>query len=376
MTESFTCGHASSPNWRDAAAQCLQQAGRGPAGANLGFLYLTDNFAGDVAEILAHFRTNTGILHWTGTLGMGVFATGREYYDEPAIAIMLCAFEEDSFRVFSGLRAPQDLERQSLHFDGVPANFAIVHADPRSTQLGRLIGDLAGIVESGFLAGGLTSSRREVLQIADGVAKGGLSGVLFSDEVVISTRLSQGCSPIGPRHTITGSQQNVLISLDGRAALDVFREDLLGENLGETASRDLAQLGGSIFAGLPIAGSDTGDYIVRNLIGIDPVHKLVAIGDIPRTGTEIMFCRRDEATATADMARMLDSIGSGLYRRPRGGVYYSCVGRGPNLFGDDSEEVSMIHAALGDFPLVGFFCNGEISHNRIYGYTGVLTLFM
>jgi len=371
MTESFTGGHAASPNWRDAAAQCLQQAGHGPSGANLGFLYLTDNFAGDVAEIVAYFRTNTGILHWTGTLGMGVIASGREYYDEPAIAIMLCAFEPDSFRVFSGVRAPQDLERQSLHFGGVPANFAIVHGDPRNVQLSRLVGDLAGIVESGFLAGGLTSSRREVVQIANGVAKGGLSGVLFSEDVVISTRLTQGCTPIGPRHTITGSQQNVLISLDGRAALDVFKEDV-----GEPLSRDLSRLGGSIFAGLPVSGSDTGDYLVRNLIGIDPVHKLVAISDVPATGGQVMFCRRDEASAIEDMARMLDSIASGLYGRPRGGVYYSCVGRGPNLFSEDSEEAGMIRDALGDIPLAGFFCNGEISHNRLYGYTGVLTLFL
>ena len=33
-------------------------------------------------------------------------------------------------------------------------------------------------------------------------------------------------------------------------------------------------------------------------------------------------------------------------------------------------------AALGDVPIAGFFCNGEISHNRLYGYTGVLTLFV
>lgn len=371
MNEAFTCGHASSPNWRDAAGQCLQQAGRGPAGANLGFVYLTDNYAGEVGEIVAWLRANTGIAHWTGTLGMGVFAAQREYYDEPAITIMLAAFPEHAFRVFSGLRSPQDIERLPLHFEGVPANFGIVHGDPRNAQLARLVGDLAGVMESGFLAGGLTSSRREILQVADGVAKGGLSGVVFSDEVVISTRLTQGCSPIGPRHTITGHQQNVLISLDGRAALDVFREDV-----GETVARDLAQLGGSIFAGLPIPGSDTGDYLVRNLIGIDPVHKLVAIGDVPKTGAQIMFCRRNEEAATQDMARMLDSIGSGLYGRPRGGVYYSCVGRGPNLFSEDSAEVRMIREALGDFPLVGFFCNGEISHNRLYGYTGVLTLFL
>ena len=90
---------------------------------------------------------------------------------------------------------------------------------------------LAGKVESGFLVGGLTSSRRQNLQIADGVIEGGLSGVSFSDGVTIATRLTQGCSPIGPKHTITACQQNVIITLDGRPALDVFREDI-GETLG------------------------------------------------------------------------------------------------------------------------------------------------
>jgi small ligand-binding sensory domain FIST len=76
------------------------------------------------------------------------------------------------------------------------------------------------------------------------------------------------------------------------------------------------------------------------------------------------------------MARMLDSIRKGMFGRPRGGVYYSCVGRGASLFGPDSAELKMIRETLGEFPLVGFFCNGEISHNRLYGYTGVLTLFV
>ena len=29
-----------------------------------------------------------------------------------------------------------------------------------------------------------------------------------------------------------------------------------------------------------------------------------------------------------------------------------------------------------DFPLVGFFANGEISNHRLYSYTGVLALFL
>jgi small ligand-binding sensory domain FIST len=76
------------------------------------------------------------------------------------------------------------------------------------------------------------------------------------------------------------------------------------------------------------------------------------------------------------MNRMLESIRKGLYTQPRGGIYYSCLGRGASLFGPDSSELKMIRDRLGDFPLVGFFCNGEISHNRLYGYTGVLTLFV
>jgi small ligand-binding sensory domain FIST len=31
---------------------------------------------------------------------------------------------------------------------------------------------------------------------------------------------------------------------------------------------------------------------------------------------------------------------------------------------------------LGDFPLVGFFANGEIFHDRLYGYTGVPAVFL
>lgn len=371
MSKPFTHGCAASPNWRDAAAQCLLQAGRGSQRANLGFLYLTDSLASEAGDILDYFRQNTGVLHWVGTVGMGICASGHEFYDRPAVAIMLCAFEPGTFRVFSGVRAPQDLERVSLHFEGVPANFAIVHADPRNAQLDRLVTDFAGALESGFLAGGLSSSRRDHVQVADGVTKGGLSGVLFSEDVVVSTRLTQGCSPIGPRHTVTDVQQNVLISLDGRAALDVFREDV-----GEPVWRNLTQIGGTIFAGLAVHGPDGGDYLVRNLVGIDPVQKLLAIGDVPEEGARIMFCRRDSASAVEDMRRMLESIKSGMYGRPRGGVYYSCIGRGASLFGQNSEELRMIQQELGDFPLVGFFSNGEISHSRLYGYTGVLTLFL
>ena len=365
----FRYAHANATDWREASNSCLAQLGQGPA--SLGFLYVTDLFADHLGDLLADFKRKTGVPHWVGTVGIGVCANGREYLDEPAVVAMVGDFEADSFRVFSGVASDADVDNVALKCGGAAPNFAIVHADPYNRHVGELVTKLAGKVESGFLVGGLTSSRRQNLQVADGVVEGGLSGVTFSDNITIATRLTQGCSPIGSKHEITSSQHNVIITLDGRPALDVFKEDI-----GETLSRDLNRIGGHIFAGLPIKGSDTGDYLVRNLVGIDPANKLIAIGELVKNGNSVMFCRRDTKTANEDMARMLESIRQGMFSRPRGGVYYSCLGRGASLFGPNSEELKMIREAFGDFPLVGFFCNGEISHNRLYGYTGVLTLFV
>ena len=72
----------------------------------------------------------------------------------------------------------------------------------------------------------------------------------------------------------------------------------------------------------------------------------------------------------------LRQILQGLRSSPKAGLYFSCVARGPNLFGVDSEELKTIRETLGDFPLAGFFGNGEIAHDRLYGYTGVLALFL
>lgn len=364
----FRYGHATASDWRQAADSCLAQLGEG--GGNLGFLYATDVLSDHLGEVLAEFKKRTGVAHWVGTVGVGICATGREYLDEPAIAVMIGEFEPDSFRIFSGVAKESDVDGAMLKCGGAPANFAIVHADPCNRHVTELVGRLADRVESGFLVGGLTSSRRQNLQVADDVTEGGLSGVSFSDGVAVATRLTQGCSPIGAKHSVTDCQRNVIMTLDGRPALDVFREDI-----GDTLSKDLNRVGGNVFAGLPIPGSDTGDYLVRNLVGIDPAHKLLAIAEVLEPGASVMFCRRDGRTAQDDMTRMLESIKKGLFAPPRGGVYYSCLGRGASLFGPDSEELRMIREALGEFPLVGFFCNGEISHNRLYGYTGVLTLF-
>jgi len=245
----------------------------------------------------------------------------------------------------------------------------VVHADPRNPQLAQLVTGLADAV-SGFLVGGLASSRGAMDQVAGEVVHGGVSGVLFAPDVAIATGLSQGCSPIGPVRTVTAARQNVLFEIDGRPALEMFKSDI-----GEVLARQLEKVAGYIHAAFPVTGDDTGDYLVRNLIGIDPERGWLAVGEQVSPGDRILFVRRDRAAAEEDLVRMIRRLKRGA-AAPKAGLYFSCVARGPNMFGPDSAELRILRRELGDFPLVGMFCNGEISKNRLYGYTGVLTLFL
>jgi small ligand-binding sensory domain FIST len=366
MTSPFKFAHATHPDWADAAQACVTQLGAIPAAATLGFLYVSDAFASELGAILAFFKRATGVSHWIGSVGVGVCATGVEYLEEPALAVMLGEFDPADFSMLPLLRTPDDL-------DALPSDeryFAVVHGDPANNRTQALIEGLSARVSSGFVVGGLSSSRGESAQIADEVVSGGLSGVLFSDRVKLATRLSQGISPLGPRHIVTTANKNVVGSLDHLPALDVMKAEI-----GEELAQDLRRAAGYVFVGLPVQGSDTGDYLVRNILGVDPQNGLVAIGEYVSPGDALLFCRRDQQTAEDDLLRMLKAIGAQLDGPIRGGVYYSCLGRGQHMFGEPNREMALIRDTLGDFPLVGFFANGEISHNRLYGYTGVLTLF-
>ena len=112
-----------------------------------------------------------------------------------------------------------------------------------------------------------------------------------------------------------------------------------------------------------------------NLTGIDLGRGCIQVGEPIETGRRVVFCRRDHDSARADLRRMLKDVKKRAGGRAKAALYFSCVARGRNLFGDKSEELKLIEAELGDLPLAGFFANGEISNDRLYGYTGVLALF-
>ena len=372
-TKDFLVAHASAAKWKDAAAEIIVSLKNVTAEHRLGFLYVTDDYADSLKDIYLFLKQNTGVPHWVGTVGFGICAPATEYFGKAAMAVMIAPIPEDAFRTFNGVKSDVSAVVSNLQeWIGDTPPLIVTHADPRNQNVPEIIEDLSRET-NGFLIGGLTASRGAHPQLAEDVAEGEVSGVMMSLEAVpVAAALTQGCSPIGEIHRITSCEQNILIEIDGKPALDVFKEDI-----GEILARDLSKVAGYIFAALPVSGSDTCDYLVRNLTGIDPEQGLLAIGEYVEPGDHIMFCRRDHDSAVEDMRRMLGDLRKRAGNAPiRGGLYYSCCARGPNQFGENSEELALIAEELGDFPLVGFFANGEISNNRLYGYTGVLTLFL
>jgi small ligand-binding sensory domain FIST len=345
-------------------------------GANLGILYTTEPAAPVLSELVRALAEHTGIGSWVGGVGLGVCSATAEIFDQPAAAVMTAALPSEGFRIFTATDDPgSDLPRH--HAAWIKASepaLALVHADPRCADLARAAIDVAA-ASGAFLVGGLLSHRCPSPLLArtpreGGLGGNGLAGLMLAPGISVATALTQGCVPIGPMRRIEEARDNIVMVVDGRPALEVFREDI-----GPELAKDLRRAGGLIFAGLPVPGSDTGDYLVRNLLAIDPGRGWLVLGAEVAAGDPILFCRRDPESARRDMVRMARQLAGRLNGPPKAGLYVSCVARGAALFGVAGVEAELIRESLGKFPLIGFFANGEISRDRLYGHTGVLTLF-
>jgi len=380
----------------------------------LALLYITDHYAAAAEEILAHLSAELPeVTDWAGTVGVGIAANNVEYFDEPALAVMLCELPTDQYRVFSGV-APLGL--------GFEAHTALVHADGETPDLTELINEMAARTDSGYLFGGLASSRSETVQFAlggdgfirgqgrsTGVFHGGLSGVAFGEGVRLVSRVTQGCLPVAKSHVVTEAERNVVFKLDGEPALDVLLRDL---NVSLDRPQQALDAVRATLAGLQQPDGKAGDghavsrtgnfgddVLVRHIIGLDPARQGVALADLAEPGMELAFCQRNVQAARADLTRICAEIREELEpeeraldtahalgaseleaaphpaRRIAGAVYVSCSGRGGPHFGGPSGELQIVRRALGDVPLVGFFAGGEIARHHLYGYTGVLTVF-
>ncbi|MCA3265513.1 MAG: FIST C-terminal domain-containing protein [Azospirillum sp.] len=355
-------------NWGALAVELGEKLARDLPGGRLGFLYATDALADRLEDILAVVKRVSGIGDWVGSVGSGVLGED-EVFDAPALVALALDLPRETYRLVPNLtepgETPADLE---AWIAGAKPALGVVHADPRCGGLSEILGDLAE-TSGAFLAGGLSSGERGLAQIAGKVVDEGASGVLIGRDVRVAMGLSQGCVPLGPVHRATAAEDNVLMTIDGRPALEVFKEAA-----GIVRDHELRAAAAVTLVAFPTPGRDERDYLVRHLTGIDPERGLIAVGHAVEPGDRLFFVRRDAAAARRDLETMLARAKAAV-GRPKAGLYFSCLARGPNMFGPGSAERAILRDSLGNIPIAGMFCNGEISNARLYGYTGVLALF-
>lgn len=399
----FAAVSATGENWRDITKKILEQLeslktdGFKP---NVGFLYMTENLSDDARSIQTLLKSVTGITHWTGTSAMGICANGGVYWDVPAMVVLIGEFASDQARHFHA--SESDLKKLDVELkpwlNTHDPMLTILHVNPSEKfHAAPMIEDIDALV-GGFMVGGFTSYKNHGGLVGMDDMDVGACGFVFSEDVVVATSLSQGCIPMGKSHEVSKAGDYVIAYLDGKKPFDVFSEDMrtvVEKRLGYRAQDRLMESGiigadfqkmleGQAHIAFPVAGSDQKDFVVRNIMAIDPENGEIAVNEILEDGQHILFAYRDDETVRADLSASLVSLRDRVIRqtgdfKPKAALYVSCVARASVDFAGDGTqggEMELIKEILGDIPMAGFYASAEISAGRLYGYTGVLTLFL
>jgi len=354
---------ASGDHWGTTLKSALTALGPLPEDVNFGLICVTMPLTEHLPSIMTFLRETTPIKGWSIMVGSGLTGPVGTVRDRAAIALLAARLPANAFRLIDSWKEPrrgQFLNQNKAWLGGQDMPVGLIQGDAFETDLPEMIGDLAASTHS-FLVGGVGAGQ-----------PGGLSGVLLGAPLALAAGLTQGCHTLPGRYRISEVTDEIIMQLDGKPALEALKKAA-----GADIAQDLHLAAGVIHLALPVSGSDRSDYLVRSLIGIDPERGWLAAGSRLSVGDEILFVRRDNASARKDMKRMLADIAGRVAGRPiLGGLYVSCVARGAAMFGTDEAEIDMITAALGPFPMIGVIAQGEVCHDRLYGYTGVLALIL
>jgi small ligand-binding sensory domain FIST len=353
--------------------------GLGGARADLVVAFVTDHHAGRFARFAdAASDAFPGALVVGCTAG-GTIGGGVEIEHQPALS--LTAASLPGVRL-TPLRLGESRRRWATELADVPPDptFLLLPC-PLTFPTEDLIEYLderwpAAVKIGGLASGGMTLGGPAGNSLFLGRERfaGGAVGVALDGDLQVDTIVAQGCRPIGEPMIITRADGNVAFALDGERALDAL-EKLLATLT--PAERSLARH--SLFLGVAMKGGgplEPGDFLIRNLLGIDPESGAVAVGAPLQTGQIVQFHLRDAATAAGELAAMLGNYDNA---EPEGALLFACVGRGRLLYGAENHDTRAFRKVFGDVALGGFFCNGEIGpvHRRtfLHGYTSAFALF-
>jgi small ligand-binding sensory domain FIST len=386
--QTLTCrigaGWSASESAWEAATEAAREARGGALGGaevDLAFLFLSPAFLDEAEAAAEAVREDLAPRHLLGCVAEGVVARVRELEEGPAVAVWAGALPGAEIECFHVAAVQTD---DGIAVAGFPEledpALVTVLVDPFTFPAGPFLASLNERYERIPLVGGIAVGGQrpgaQALILDDTVHAEGAVGAVVSG-LPILTVVSQGCRPIGHEAVVTRCDGNVVSELAGMPALERLRREIASLSPEEQA---LSARG--LLAGLVIDENrpeyDTGDFLMRGLLGAHEATGALALGDSVRVGQTLRFFVRDATSADADLRQALG--GAPRRARPAGALLFTCNGRGTNMFPEPDHDARIVTEALGTQALAGFFCGGEIGpvggKAFLHGFTATLAVFL
>ncbi len=380
------------PSLEAAVADVVQRAVSSlTAPADLGIVFISSAFTSEYSRLLPLLAEKLSVPVLIGCSGGGVVGTSQlgeteELEAQPALSLTLAHLPGVKIQTFHvvnedlpDLDGPPNAWVDLIGVPPSPTPQFIILSSSFASGINDLLQGLdfayPGSVTLGGQASGGMGSGRTAIFCNDRLYQEGTVGVALSGNVILEPIVAQGCRPIGKPFQVTKGDRNIVVELDEQVPLVVLRDTIA--DLSEE-DRMLAQ--NSLFVGLAMdefkQDLHQGDFLIRNILGVDPTAGAIAIGDYVRPGQRLQFHLRDAQASAADLEFLLQRYQQkDSQPAPVGALMFSCLGRGEQLYGQPNFDSHLFQRYLHDIPLGGFFCAGEIGpvggNTFLHGYTSV-----
>jgi small ligand-binding sensory domain FIST len=379
-------GLSTNEDGREAARAALDAA-LAPLGdrpADLVFLFVSPQHEDVQRAIIDVATERVGGATVLGCSAGGVIGGRREIEDAPAVAAWAASLpgigvqpfrltfqREDDHAIVEGLEdLPSPDEEPVIVMLADPFSF------PADVLLDHLNDTGAGVPIVGGMASGGLEAGRNSLYFNDEILRDGAVGAILTG-AGMATVVSQGCRPVGKTYAVTRAERNVLFEIGGAPAMTRI-EELYAESTDrdQLLIRRGLHVGSAITETKPELGR--GDFLVRNVVGVDRDTGAIAISDQVEVGRTVQFQVRDAESAREDLRVVLERERTARPSDVAGALLFSCNGRGSALFGQPDHDVNAVRRAFGDVPVAGFFAAGEIGpvagKNFLHGFTASILL--
>jgi small ligand-binding sensory domain FIST len=389
----WVCAISTKVSLEAAVEDVVQQvlAELGDRSADFGLLFISNTFTSDSPRLLPLLAESIQITHLIGCSGGGIVGGRQELEDKPALSLMVGHLPGAQIHTFHltddsipDLDSSPDRWYSLIEVDDSVQPSFIVLGDPFSFPINDFLAGMDFAYPNAIKVGGLASGGNTNILFCDREGsyqlwRQGIVGVALWGDVTIDAVVAQGCRPIGKALQISQSDRNIILSIENRPPLETLQD--IVNDLSES-DRTLAEH--SLFVGVVMdefkLQPEPGDFLIRNIIGVDPRTGAIAIGDRVRPGQRIQLHLRDASASATDLEGALTAYQKRARlehpdQNSQAALLFSCMGRGERLYGKPGFDSNVFEQFFGEIPLAGFFCSGEIgpvsNTTFLHGYTSV-----